>query len=154
MSGWGPHRARQADKSFGFLFRLFFFEKRTKKLLRVARLGGKRALALSIRARGPDQEDSLWIEGNLADDYLNAGDLAHAEAIDRDVVARGEKLFTHGEWDLPRFRCLLGEILAHEGKTAEAKALLTPGVAALRAAVGADSADTRRAQTALAALGG
>ena len=115
---------------------------------------GERALALSIRARGPDQEDSLWIEGNLADDYLNAGDLAHAEAIDRDVVARGEKLFTHGEWDLPRFRCLLGEILAHEGKTAEAKALLTPGVAALRAAVGADSADTRRAQTALAALGG
>ena len=112
----------------------------------------ERAYALSLRARGADQEDSLWIEGNLADDYFTAGDLLHAEAIDRDVVARAEKLFTHGEWDLPRFKSLLGEILAREGKTPEARALLTPSAAALRAAVGADNPDTKRAEAALAAL--
>lgn len=113
---------------------------------------GEKALALQRQVRGADHEEALWIEGNLAEDYRSAGDLAHAEALYRDIIMRSHRVFTHGEWDLGHFECLFGELLAQEGKQAEARTVLTDSVAVLTRNLGAGNPRTQRAVAALAGL--
>jgi serine/threonine-protein kinase len=113
---------------------------------------GEKALALQRQVRGADHEEALWIEGNLAEDYRSAGDLAHAEALYRDIIMRSHRVFTHGEWDLGHFECLFGELLAQEGKPAEARTVLTDSVAVLTRNLGAGNPRTQRAVAALAGL--
>jgi non-specific serine/threonine protein kinase len=113
---------------------------------------GEKAFALQRQIRGPDYEETLWIEGNLAEDYRRAGDFTHAESLYRDIITRSHRVFTHGEWDLGHFECLFGELLAQEGKTAEARPLLTESVAVLTKNLGAANPRTQRAVVALAGL--
>ncbi len=40
---------------------------------------GEHALALQRAAQGADNEDTLWVQGNLAEEYRASGDLARAE---------------------------------------------------------------------------
>jgi tetratricopeptide (TPR) repeat protein len=113
---------------------------------------GERALALQRQAEGPDNEDTLWIEGNLANEYRLAGDLPHAETIYADAFRRAHTTFTHGEWDLGHFGVGYGAVLAQEGKPAEARAVLTESVAVLRRSLGDGDAKTKAAQAALDGL--
>jgi non-specific serine/threonine protein kinase len=111
-----------------------------------------KAFSLQRQARGADNEDALWIEANLAEDYRLAGDLPKAEEIFRDIVTRSRGAFSHGEWDLGHFEYLLANVLVQQGKSAEARPLLTESVAVLTRGLGADNARTKRASAALAAL--
>jgi non-specific serine/threonine protein kinase len=113
----------------------------------------EKAFALQRDARGPDNEDTLWIEANLAEDHRLAGDLAGAETLYRDIAARSRRAFTHGEWDLGHFEFLLGNVLAQRGNIGEARTVLSESVAALTRSLGADNPRTARARAALAKLG-
>jgi tetratricopeptide (TPR) repeat protein len=101
---------------------------------------------------GADSADTLWAESNLADDTALSGDLAGAETLFADAVARGRHVFSHGEWDLGAFTLHLGRVLAQEGKDGQARAALTDSVAILQARLGAGDARTMRAKLALAAI--
>jgi tetratricopeptide (TPR) repeat protein len=113
---------------------------------------GQKALDLQRRAEGDNHPDTLWLENNLADFYHRDGDLAHAEALYRDLVARARKVFVHGEWDLGHFEFHLGEVLAQENKIVEARVLLVESVDILTKSLGPDDHHTVRARTVLAAL--
>ncbi len=112
----------------------------------------KKALELQREAVGVDHPDTLWLENNLANFYDRNGDLAQAEATYRDAIERGRRQFTKGEWDLGHFIFRLGQVLAKEGRIAEARATIEEGLAILKAALGPDHARTKRAQEALDAL--
>ncbi len=114
----------------------------------------EKSLALQIAARGPDNEDSLWIESNLAEDHRLAGDLPQSETIYRDIVAHARVAFTHGEWDLGHFEFLLAKLLIQEGKVAEARPLLGESVSNFSRNFGVGDARTRDARAALAGLPG
>jgi non-specific serine/threonine protein kinase len=104
------------------------------------------------RARtGADNAGTLWAENNLADDLARAGELAEAETLFADAVARGRHVFTHGEWDQGMFMLHLGEVLRHEGKDAAALSMLTESAAILEASLGAADKRTVRAKADLAA---
>jgi non-specific serine/threonine protein kinase len=105
---------------------------RTKDAVATAR----KALDLWRRAAGPDQTYTLQAERNLANDLRQDGDLAGSETVFRDVVARARRVFTHGEYYLGQFESEMGELLAQEGKSDEARALLTEGLAALTKSLG------------------
>ncbi len=113
---------------------------------------GEHALALQRAAQGSDNEDTLWIEGNLAEEVRVAGDLARAEAIYADIVARARPVFTHGEWDTGHFEMLLGQVQAQARKMEAARASLGESVRALSATLGPLDARTRAAQAVLAGL--
>ncbi len=115
---------------------------------------GERALALQRAAQGPDNEDTLWIEGNLAEEHRASGDLAGAETLYADIVARSHRVFTHGEWDTGHFEMLLGEVEAQERKMAAARESLGESVRALSAALGPADTRTQAAQAELAGLDG
>jgi non-specific serine/threonine protein kinase len=119
---------------------------------REALLLGERALRLQRAAQGPDNEDTLWIEGNLAEEYRKSGDLARAEATYDDVVARARRVFTHGEWDRGHFEMLLGQVQAAAGKIDPARANLADSVHVLSAALGPDDERTKAAAATLAGL--
>ncbi len=61
-------------------------------------------------------------------------------------------MFKPGEWDTAHFEFHLGEVLAQEGKTQEARADLSESAGKLRTILGPDSPRTRRALAVLAAL--
>ncbi len=113
---------------------------------------GEKALALYRQARGPDNADTIWVENNLADYYHRIGDLPHTEALYRDVLARAQRVFKPGEWDTAHFEFHLGEVLAQEGKTQEARADLSESAGKLRTILGPDSPRTKRALATLASL--
>jgi non-specific serine/threonine protein kinase len=113
---------------------------------------GVKTLQLEREDLGPDHPDTIWFENNLANFYERADDLPNAEATYRDVLARARRVFTKGEWDVGHFAWHLGVVLAKEGKTEEARALLSESVAILSVALGKDSDRTKRAEAALAAL--
>jgi non-specific serine/threonine protein kinase len=113
---------------------------------------GQKAFDLQRRALGPDAADTLWFENNLADYYHRDGNLAEAETLYRDIVARARTTFPPGQWDLGHFEYHLGEVLGQEGKIAEARAVLSESVALLTKVLGADHARTKRAVAALEAL--
>jgi non-specific serine/threonine protein kinase len=112
----------------------------------------QKAFALQRAAEGPTNEDTLWIEASLADAYQHAGKLPQAEAEYRAIVAQAHVGFTHDEWDLGHFEYLLGETLASEGKTAEARAVLADSVTVLTKSLGKSDASTKDAESALALL--
>ncbi len=112
----------------------------------------ERAVALQRAALGADNEDTLWVESYLADAYKTAGNLARAEAIYSDVVARSHRVFNHDEWTIGHFEMRLGTVLAAEGKAADARSTLTDSVHVLTASLGADDARTKDARAALATL--
>ena len=112
----------------------------------------QKALDLQRSSVGADHPDTLWLENNLANFYDRNGDLAKAEATYRDTIERGRRQFTKGEWDLGHFLFRLGQVLAKEGRTAEARTAIEEGLAILQASLGPDHARTQRAQAALAAL--
>jgi DNA-binding winged helix-turn-helix (wHTH) protein len=114
---------------------------------------GERALALQRKAEGPDNEDTLWIEGNLAHEYQLAGNLAKADAVYADIMTRTKVAFTHGEWDVGHFAFDYGELLLQEGKLAPAREMLRTSVAVLRRSLGADNERTRAAVAALGQAG-
>ncbi len=113
---------------------------------------GRRAYALQRAATGENQADTLWFANNVANFLHLAHRLPEAEAAYRDVVARGRLVFTQGEWDQGHFLFHLGEILAEEGRPAEARPFLVEGIARLQSKLGADSPRVRKAQAVLAAL--
>ncbi len=113
---------------------------------------GERAFELQRAAYGPDNEDTLWIQSYLAGEYQGAGDLARAEAILGDIVARSHRVFTHGEWNTGHFEMLLGGVLAAEGKLSGARSVLSDSFTVLSAALGPDNARTRDVQARLASL--
>jgi hypothetical protein len=59
---------------------------------------------------------------------------------------------THGEYDLGQFEAHLGDVLAREHKTDEARAVLTDSVAILTRSVGPGDTYTTRAQALLAGI--
>jgi non-specific serine/threonine protein kinase len=85
---------------------------RTKEAIAMA----SKAFDLWRRSVGPDEAVTLRAERNLAMDYRQDGDLARAEDVQRDVVARASKAFTHGEYFLAQYQGELRDILAQEGK--------------------------------------
>jgi len=113
---------------------------------------GEKALALQRQVRGADREETLWIEANLAEEYRQAGNLARADALYRDILARSQRVFTHGEWDVGHFEDLFGELLTQEGKVDEARPVLRKSVAVLTRNLGTGNPRTQRASAALAGL--
>ncbi len=113
---------------------------------------GRKALALESQALGPDHPETLWFENNLANYYDRAHDFAKAEEIYRDVLARAQRVFRHGEWDTGHFAWHLGAVLAEEGKKDDARSFLQESVRIFTAALGKDNLRTQRAQAALDAL--
>jgi tetratricopeptide (TPR) repeat protein len=113
---------------------------------------GRKALTLESQALGPDHPETLWFENNLANYYDRAHDLAKSEEIYRDVLARAQRAFRHGEWDTGHFAWHLGAVLVEEGKKDGARPFLHESVRIFTAALGKDNLRTQRAQTALDAL--
>jgi DNA-binding winged helix-turn-helix (wHTH) protein/tetratricopeptide (TPR) repeat protein len=97
---------------------------------------GARALALQQTAEGADNEDTLWIAGNLANEYRQAGQTAQAERLYAETFTRAHQAFAHGEWDLGHFGFDYGQLLLQEGKMAEARPVLREAVAVLTASLG------------------
>jgi non-specific serine/threonine protein kinase len=112
----------------------------------------EKAFHLYRAAYGPDGEDVLHAESNLAEDNRLAGNLAASETISRDVVTRARRLFTHGEYYPGLYESVLGEVLAQEHKNEEARSFLTDGLAILMKSVGPTHKHTLHAQTVLASL--
>ena len=112
----------------------------------------EKSLALQQGVRGPDNEDALWIEANLAEDYRLAGNLPHAESLYRDIVDRSHRAFSHGEWDLGHFEFLLAKLLMTEGKPTEARPLLADSVTVFTRNFGPNDARTKSAAMALTSL--
>jgi DNA-binding winged helix-turn-helix (wHTH) protein len=110
----------------------------------------QKAFDLQRASEGATNEDTLWIEASLADAYQKAGDAGQAEATYRDIVAKGRQAFTHGEWDEGHFEYLLGALLAQQGKSQDARAVLSDSVAILTRSLGVADASTKEAQLALA----
>jgi non-specific serine/threonine protein kinase len=110
---------------------------------------GAKALALQRVAEGADNEDTLWIAGNLANEYRQAGQLAQAEALYGDTFSRAHRAFTHGEWDVGHFGFEYGQFLMQEGKMAQARTVLSESVAVLGRSLGAGNARTVAALAAL-----
>jgi len=77
---------------------------------------GEKAFDLWLRSIGPDEAMTLRAERNLAMDYRQDGNLGRAEALLRDVVERGRRVFTRGEYYLGQYERELGEVQAQEGK--------------------------------------
>ena len=113
---------------------------------------GERALALQRAAQGADNEDTLWIEGNSAEEHRASGDLAGAELLYADIVARAHRVFTHGEWDTGHFEMLLGQVQAQAREMEAARKNLAESVRALSATLGPADARTKAAQAVLAGL--
>ena len=113
---------------------------------------GERVFALQRAAQGADNEDTLWIEANLAEEYRAAGDMQRAEATYTDVVAHSHRAFTHGEWDTGHFEMLLAQVLAAERKVDAARSTLTDSIHVLTASLGPADARTQDAEATLAAL--
>ncbi len=113
---------------------------------------GERAFDLQRAEYGPDNEDTLWIESYLASEYAGAGDLAKAESILADIVARSHRVFTRGEWNTGHFEMLLGQVQAQAKKISAARESLAASVRALSASLGPTNARTRAAQAVLAGL--
>ncbi|HEX3944941.1 MAG TPA: tetratricopeptide repeat protein [Rhizomicrobium sp.] len=110
---------------------------------------GKKAWDLERRAAGADNPDTLWFENNLANYYRQDGNNAEAARVWSDVVQRGRKQFTHGEWDLAHFLFHLGEMQALLGDTNAARASLTESVQRFTVALGAHNKRTLSAKIAL-----
>jgi serine/threonine protein kinase len=111
-----------------------------------------RAVALDARTIGPDHPEALWREKSLGGFYERSGDLNKAEAIYRSVLTRARGRFVNGEWDLGQMEFALGALLAKQGKTDEARNVLTESAALLDKSLGAADPHTKAAQAALAAL--
>jgi hypothetical protein len=94
------------------------------------------SLALQQTAEGADNEDTLWIAGNLANEYRQAGQTAQAERLYAETFTRAHQAFAHGEWDLGHFGFDYGQLLLQEGKMAEARPVLREAVAVLTASLG------------------
>ena len=111
-------------------------------------LEGK-VVEIEKRLGGPDQVDAIWHVDDVAGFYDRNGDAKTAESLYREVIARARALPLTGQWRFGNFAFHLGSLLATEGKTDEAKALLTESVATLTATLGAADAHTKSAQAAL-----
>jgi non-specific serine/threonine protein kinase len=104
------------------------------------------------RQVGADNPRVLWYENNLADELARAGQQPEAEALFTDLVARGRRVFAHGEYDPGIFMMHLGEVLHREGRTDAARKVLSEGVSILRSRLGAQDKRTLRAEADLAGL--
>jgi tetratricopeptide (TPR) repeat protein len=104
------------------------------------------------RVEGPTQADTIWFERDLATDYRLDGNLPRAEQIYRDVVVRARAIFMHGEYSLGQYESELGEVLALEHKSDEARALLTESLVTLTKSLGPADRHTLHAQALLASL--
>jgi non-specific serine/threonine protein kinase len=104
------------------------------------------------RQAGADSPRVLWYENNLADELARAHALPEARALFTDVVARGRRVFAHGEYDPGVFMMHLGEVLRREGKTDAARRALSESVSILRGQLGAADQRTQRAEADLAGL--
>ena len=113
----------------------------------------ERVVALDVKTVGADHPDALWRKKSLGGFYERAGNVAKAEEIYRDVLARARLRFTSGEWDLGQLAFALGALLAREGKAEEARTILQESVAILDKALGPDDTHTKTAQAALDTLG-
>ncbi len=123
---------------------------RTKEAIAAA---AKRRGTSKSRNAGPDNPDTLWFENNLASYYLKDGNAARAAELWADVVRRGRRRFTHGEWDLAHSCITLGEAEAATGNTSAARAALAESVQRFTIALGAQNPRTRNAKAALDKLG-
>lgn len=110
---------------------------------------GQKAWDLERRASSADNPDTLWFENNLANYYHQDGNNTDAARLWGDVVQRGRKQFTHGEWDLAHFLFHLGETQALLGERSAARASLAESVERFTKALGAKNARTLAARTAL-----
>ena len=115
---------------------------------------GEKAWTIESRTSGADNPDTLWFENNLASYYLKDGNAAKAAEVWADVVQRGRRRFTHGEWDLAHFLYHLGEAQAAMGNATAARASLGESVRRFTAALGAQNPRTISAKTALDKLAG
>jgi tetratricopeptide (TPR) repeat protein len=113
---------------------------------------GEKSLALQRAAEGPDNEDTLWIAGNLANEYRQAGQLARAEALYAECFARAHRAFSHGEWDLGHFGTEYAALLVQEGKLDQARPVLRESVAVLEKSLGPGSERTKAASAALQSI--
>lgn len=73
---------------------------------------------------GPDHENTLVIQRNLAAVLLERGNVERAEGLIRDVVDRSEALGDRSEWRVADARSVLGACLLAQGRYAEARPLL------------------------------
>jgi eukaryotic-like serine/threonine-protein kinase len=110
----------------------------------------RRVFDTARKRYGADSPNTLWAENNLADDLSRAGELPEAETLFTDAVTRGQRVFTHGEYDLGMFSLHLGEVLAKQNRSAEAHTALTQSVRILQATLGDADARTVRAKDDLA----
>jgi hypothetical protein len=90
--------------------------------------------------------------GSRTTSYRKPGDPAQALLLWSDVVQRGRKVFTHGEWDLAQFLYRKGETEAQLGRSDAARASLTESVTLFEAALGPANSRTRAAQSAVQGL--
>jgi non-specific serine/threonine protein kinase len=79
----------------------------------------EKALDMWRRTVGPDAANTLRAERNLAMDCRQSGDLRRAETLLRDVVARSQRIFTHGEHFRSQYEAELAELLAEEAQAGE-----------------------------------
>lgn len=113
---------------------------------------GERAWHLQTTATSQDHPDTLWFENNLAMFHEHAADLPEAERLYRDAFDRARRTQPPTSWDAGHFAYHLGVVLAHEGRTPEARLVLVDSVSRLTKALGPAHARTKKAQAALAAL--
>jgi len=117
-------------------------------------IAAEKAWNLERRAAGADNPDTLWFENNLAMDYRKDGDLAKALQLWSDVVQRGRKVFTHGEWDLAQFLYRHGETEAMLGDGQAARRSLAESIRLFTLALGPRHPRTLAAEIALRSLSG
>lgn len=83
----------------------------------------RQALTLREKALGPDAADTLKSMANVAATLERQGSYAEAEAVNRLLLARYEKLPVPEDWTLT-IRASLGTMLTRQGKYEEAEKLL------------------------------
>jgi tetratricopeptide (TPR) repeat protein len=84
-------------------------------------------------ANGPDHLDPILADGNLAQVRVARGDLDGAAAILRELIPHTKRALTAEHPAYPVFCMRLGDILARQGKWAEAEPFLADAYAGARA---------------------
>ncbi|MGQ0622232.1 MAG: protein kinase domain-containing protein [Panacagrimonas sp.] len=113
----------------------------------------RKAYELDVQVEGPDHSDSLWRATRLAQLLDKAGDVAGAEAVFRDTLARSRNRNTDGDWFLGDVHLLYGQFLARRQRASEALPLLREAVRLLAATLGPEHARTKQAREAVAEVG-
>jgi hypothetical protein len=113
---------------------------------------GERALDSAIMSLGAGDPATLQLRGMLGETYLHAGNVARAESLMRENLARGRQLANHPEWYVGELEASLARVLIAEHRQEAARPLLRDALTRLSRELGSGNQRTMLAQVAWSQL--